>query len=122
TALTMTDSEKENTDVLIENGTLTEIGSNLEAAANVATVDASGKYVMPGIIDAHSHIAAVDVNEWTNPVTAEVTMAESINPNDINIYWALVGGVTTINLMHGSANGIGGRNQTFKIRCGSPME
>src|SRR5699024_1183792 len=122
TVMTITDGNKTDTDILIEDGAITEIGKNLSAPAGVKTVDASGKYVMPGIIDAHSHIAAVDVNEWTNPLTAEVTMAESINPNDINMYWALAGGVTTINLMHGSANVIGGRNQALKLRYGSPMD
>ena len=122
TVMTITDGNKTDTDILIEDGAITEIGKNLSAPAGVKTVDASGKYVMPGIIDAHSHIAAVDVNEWTNPVTAEVTMEESINPNDINMYWALAGGVTTINLMHGSANVIGGQNETMKLRYGSGMD
>ncbi|HLR32665.1 MAG TPA: hypothetical protein VK074_09250, partial [Fodinibius sp.] len=122
TVMTITDGNKADTDILIEDGVITEIGKNLSAPADVKTVDASGKYVMPGIIDAHSHIAAVDVNEWTNPVTAEVTMEESINPNDVNMYWALAGGVTTIHLMHGSANVIGGQNETMKLRYGSDMD
>lgn len=122
TVITITDGNKENTDVLIEDGIITKVGQNLNAPGEVATVDATGKYVMPGIIDAHSHIAAMDVNEWTNPVTAEVTMEESIDPNDTNIYWALAGGVTSIHLMHGSANVIGGQNETLKLRYGAGME
>jgi imidazolonepropionase-like amidohydrolase len=122
TVITITDGNKPNTDVLIENGIITEIGKNLDAPRGVETVNATGKYVMPGIIDAHSHIAAVDVNEWTNPVTAEVSMEESINPTDINIYWALAGGVTSIHLMHGSANVIGGQNETLKLRYGATMD
>lgn len=122
TVLTITNGEMENTDVLIERGIITEIGQGLVAPDGVETVDATGKYVMPGIIDAHSHIAGVHINEWTHPVTAEVTMEESVNPNDINIYWALAGGVTTINLMHGSANVIGGRNETLKLRYGAGLE
>ncbi|HET6528522.1 MAG TPA: amidohydrolase family protein [Balneolaceae bacterium] len=122
TVITITNGNKADTDVLIEDGIITKIGRNLSAPNGVPVVDASGKYVMPGIIDAHSHIAAVDVNEWTNPVTAEVTMEESVNPNDINIYWALAGGVTTINLMHGSANVIGGRNETLKLRYGASVD
>lgn len=122
TVLTITNGEMENTDVLIEDGIITEIGSDLNAPRGVETVDATGKYVMPGIIDAHSHIAGVDINEWTNPVTAEVTMEESVDPNDINIYWALAGGVTSIHLMHGSANVIGGQNETLKLRYGTDME
>ena len=122
TVITITDGNKADTDVLIEDGIITEIGKNLSAPSGVKTVDASGKYVMPGIIDAHSHIAAADINEWTNPVTAEVSMEESINPNDINIYWALAGGVTSIHLMHGSANVIGGQNETLKLRYGTGMD
>ena len=64
-------------------------------------VDGTGKYVMPGIIDAHSHLNTVSTNEARNPVTAEVTMEESINPNSVSIYRALAGGVTSIHLMHG---------------------
>lgn len=122
TVITITDGELENTDVLVEDGIITRIGQNLSAPRGVETVDATGKYVMPGIVDAHSHIAAVDVNEWTNPVTAEVSMEESIDPNDINIYWALAGGVTSIHLMHGSANVIGGQNETLKLRYGADMD
>lgn len=122
TVMTITDGNKENTDVLIEDGIISEIGQNLSAPSGVETIDASGKYVMPGIIDAHSHIAGVDINEWTNPVTAEVSMEESIDPNDINIYWALAGGVTSIHLMHGSANVIGGQNETLKLRYGAGMD
>lgn len=122
TVVTITDGNKSNTDILIEDGIITRIGKDLSAPDGVHTVDASGKYVMPGIIDAHSHIAAVDVNEWTNPVTAEVSMEESINPNDINMYWALAGGVTSIHLMHGSANVIGGQNETLKLRYGASMD
>ncbi len=122
TVITITNGELQNTDVLIEDGIISEIGEGLSAPRGVKTVDATGKYVMPGIIDAHSHIAAVDVNEWTHPVTAEVTMEESVDPNDINIYWALAGGVTSIHLMHGSANVIGGQNETLKLRYGADTE
>jgi imidazolonepropionase-like amidohydrolase len=122
TVITITDGNKANTDVLIEDGIITKVGKNLKAPRGVETVNAAGKYVMPGIIDAHSHIAGVDINEWTNPVTAEVSMEESINPNDINIYWALAGGVTSIHLMHGSANVIGGQNETLKLRYGADMD
>lgn len=122
TVLTITNGTKPNTDVLIEDGVITKIGKDLSTPQGVKTVDAAGKYVMPGIIDSHSHIASVDVNEWTNPVTSEVSMEESIDPNDINIYWALAGGVTTIQLLHGSANVIGGQNETLKLRYGAGMD
>lgn len=122
TVMTITEGNKNNTDVLIENGIITEIGQGLSVPGGVEVIDASGKYVMPGIIDAHSHIAGVDINEWTNPVTAEVSMEHSVNPYDINMYWALAGGVTSIHLMHGSANVIGGQNETLKLRYGADME
>ncbi|MDZ7693789.1 MAG: hypothetical protein U5K69_22165 [Balneolaceae bacterium] len=120
--LTVTNGEMKNTDILIEDGIITEIGQDLDAPSGVETIDATGKYVTPGIIDAHSHIAGVDINEWTDPVTAEATMEESVDPTDINIYWALAGGVTSIHLMHGSANVIGGQNETLKLRYGTSME
>lgn len=122
TVLTVTDGELENTDVLIEDGIITEIGQDLNTPRGVEAIDASGKYVMPGIIDAHSHIAGVDINEATSPVTAQVSMEDSIDPNDISIYRALAGGVTSIQLLHGSANVIGGQGETLKLRYGQNQE
>ena len=81
TVITITDGVKENTDVLITNGKIKQIGQNLSVASNVKTVDAKGKFVMPGIIDAHSHLNTVSTNEATSPVTAEITIKESIDPN-----------------------------------------
>jgi len=72
TVITITDGVKENTDVLIQNGKIKQIGTNLSAGNGVTTIDADGQYVMPGIVDAHSHIGISVVNEATNPVTAEV--------------------------------------------------
>ena len=118
TVLTITNGTIENGDVLIEDGIITQIGEDISAPDGVDVVDASGKYVMPGIIDPHSHIAGVDINEATNPVTAEVKMGNSINPNDIAIYRALAGGVSAIHLLHGSANVIGGESETLKLRYG----
>ncbi|MDZ7719549.1 MAG: amidohydrolase [Balneolaceae bacterium] len=118
TVLTITGENLENTDVLVENGIITEIGENIDAPQRIDRIDATGKYVMPGIIDAHSHLNGVDINEATSPATPQVTMKESIDPNDVGIYAALAGGVTSINLMHGSANVIGGRNATLKLRYG----
>jgi len=118
TVITVTGDDLQNTDILILDGIIREIGNNLTAPENTEVIEATGKYVMPGIIDAHSHLNAIGVNEATNPVTSEVTMYESIDPNSVSIYRALAGGVTTINLMHGSANVIGGRNATLKLRYG----
>lgn len=116
TVITITDGDLEGTDVLVRDGVITQIAKNINAPRGVETIDASGKYVLPGIIDAHSHLNGVDINEGRNPVTAEVTMEESINPNAIGIYHALAGGVTSIHLMHGSANVIGGQGETLKLR------
>lgn len=122
TVITITDGNLEDSDVLIEDGIITEIGQDLDTPNGVDEVDASGKYVMPGIIDAHSHIAAVDINEATDPVTAQVSMENSIDPNDVAMYRALAGGVTSIQLLHGSANVIGGQGETMKMRYGQNQE
>ncbi|PEN15381.1 amidohydrolase [Longibacter salinarum] len=118
TVITVTGETLENTDILVRDGTIDEIGSDLSAPGGTETYDASGMFVMPGIIDAHSHIAVSSVNEATAPVTAEVGVGDVINPYDVNLYRALAGGVTTSHLMHGSANVIGGRNETIKHRYG----
>ncbi len=116
--LTVTHGTLENTDILVRDGKIARIGQGLRAPDGVEVVDATGMYVMPGIIDAHSHIALSAVNEATNPVTAEVTMEDVTNPYHIGIYRALAGGVTTSHTMHGSANVIGGQNETIKHRWG----
>lgn len=119
TVLTVTDGTKENTDVLIRDGKITRIGKNLNAPSGVEVIDATGMHVMPGIIDAHSHIAIDAVNEATNPVTAEVWVGDALDPLDVSIYRALAGGVTTSHAMHGSANAIGGQCETIKHRYGT---
>lgn len=119
TVLTITNGVQEETDILVDNGSIKKIGKGISAPANTPTVDASGKYVMPGIIDAHSHLALEVVNEATSPITAEVYMGDVVNPFDIGLYRALAGGVTVSNSMHGSANAIGGRNVTLKHRYGT---
>lgn len=118
TLMTITDGIIEDGDILIVDGVITGIGTDLSAPSGVPVVDGTGKYVMPGIIDAHSHLNTVSTNEARNPVTAEVTMEESINPNSVSIYRAIAGGVTSIHLMHGSANVIGGQGETLKLRYG----
>ena len=118
TVLTITKGRLENTDLLVQKGKITGIGTKLKAPAGIKEVDATGQYVMPGIIDAHSHIALDAVNEATNPITPEVKVGDAIDPFDIGVYRALAGGVTTSHLMHGSANAIGGQCQTIKHRYG----
>ncbi|MBT0810213.1 amidohydrolase family protein [Litoribacter ruber] len=119
TVLTVTNGTLEDTDILVENGVIRRIGQGLSAGNNVTTVDASGKYVMPGIIDAHSHIALDVVNEATSPITSEVWMGDVVDPYDVGIYRALAGGTTISHAMHGSANAIGGQNVTLKHRFGT---
>ncbi|MEJ1239638.1 amidohydrolase family protein [Chryseolinea sp. T2] len=118
TVITVTKGTLENTDVLVRDGKIAQIGKSIAAPANSTTIDATGMFVMPGIIDAHSHAALDAINEATSPVTSEVYTGEVLNPFEIGIYRALGGGVTTIHAMHGSANAIGGECETIKLRYG----
>jgi imidazolonepropionase-like amidohydrolase len=119
TLLTVTKGVLESTDILIKDGKISQIGKNIAAPAGFKVIDATGLFVMPGIIDPHSHIAISTTNEATSPVTAEVTVGDAIDPTDIAIYRALGGGVTTIHAMHGSANAIGGQCTVLKMRYGT---
>ena len=119
TVLTVTKGNLESSDVLVQNGIITQLGKNLTAPAGVNTIDASGKYLMPGIIDAHSHVGLDVVNEASAPITSEIRMKDVVNPTDMGIYRALAGGVTVSHAMHGSANVVGGQNATLKHRWGS---
>ncbi|MFT6894878.1 MAG: imidazolonepropionase-like amidohydrolase, partial [Algoriphagus sp.] len=94
TVLTVTKGTLQNTDVLVQDGIIKKVGTNLSAPSGVETVDATGKYLMPGIIDAHSHVGLDVVNEATSPITSEVQMKDVVNPTEIGIYRALAGGVT----------------------------
>lgn len=105
------------TDVLIENGKIIKIGKNLPQKGKV--IDATGKHLTAGIIDEHSHIAISNgVNEGGQNSSAEVTIEDVVNSEDINIYRNLAGGVTSANLLHGSANPIGGRAAFVKLKWG----
>ncbi|SEI84586.1 Imidazolonepropionase [Cyclobacterium xiamenense] len=117
--LTVTNGMKENTDVWVKDGLIHRIGTQLEAPKGVPVIDASGKYLMPGIIDAHSHVALESINEASSPITAEVKMEDVVDPFAIGIYRALAGGTTVSHAMHGSANAIGGQNVTLKHRYGT---
>src|SRR5207244_9863970 len=83
------------------------------------SIDATGQYLDPGIIDEHSHIAAFSINEGAQSVTSEVRIGDNLNPEDINIYRQLSGGVTSSHILHGSANTIGGQTQMIKLRWGA---
>ncbi len=107
-----------NTDVLIEAGKIKSIGKNL-AAGSAKVIDATGKHLSAGIVDEHSHIAiTAGINEGTQANTAEVRMGDVVDPEDINIYRQLAGGVTTSQILHGSANPIGGQSVLVKHRWG----
>jgi imidazolonepropionase-like amidohydrolase len=112
----------ENTDVLIKNGKIAGIGKNL-SDPTARVIDGTGKHLSPGIIDEHSHIAGTgSINECSQSVTAEVRIADIINPDDINIYRQLSGGVTSSHILHGSCNTIGGQTQLLKLRWGVNAE
>ncbi len=111
-----------NTDVLIENGKIKAVGKNL-AAGTAKVIDATGKHISAGIVDEHSHIAATGgINEGTQAVTSEVRIGDVLDATDIQLYRQLAGGVTTSQILHGSANPIGGQNYIIKHRWGVTPE
>lgn len=114
------DSVIENCDVYVSAGKIALVGKNLQIKApNLKVIDAKGKHLTPGIIDEHSHIAITQgVNEGAQASSAEVRMGDVINPEDVNIYRQLAGGVTSAQLLHGSANPIGGQSAIIKLRWG----
>jgi imidazolonepropionase-like amidohydrolase len=111
-----------NTDVIIRAGKISSIGKNL-ACTDCNTIDATGKFVTSGIIDEHNHIAISEgVNEGTESSSAEVRIGDVVNSEDINIYRQLSGGVIGAQLLHGSANAIGGQSALVKFRWGYTPE
>jgi len=110
--------------LVIRDGRIHSVGSLpeelvLENREDIQIIDAAGMTVMPGLIDAHSHSALSSVNEGTQSITSEVRIKDVIDPYDIAIYRELAGGLTSANLLHGSANAIGGQNAVIKLRWGS---
>jgi imidazolonepropionase-like amidohydrolase len=123
TVLTVTKGTIEDGSVLVENGKIAAVGKNLSASADATVVDASGKFLMPGIIDCHSHTAIEgNVNEGTVSDSSMVSIADVLDPMDINIYRALAGGLTVSNVLHGSANAIGGQTVVIKLRWGKTAQ
>ncbi|MCX7744262.1 MAG: amidohydrolase family protein [Flavobacteriales bacterium] len=109
----------EQTDILLENGKISKVGKGISAGKETIIIQGTGLHVTPGIIDEHSHIAlSKGVNEAAESSTAEVRMADVVNADDINIYRQLAGGVTTAQLLHGSANAIGGQSAIIKLKWG----
>ncbi len=121
TVMTAAKGTLQNTDILIQNGKISKIGKNL-SAGNAQVIDASGMFVTPGIIDAHSHAMLDAINEFSYSVTSMARIRDVLDPTDVNIYQSLGGGVTTANLLHGSANPIGGLNTVVKFKYGRQVE
>ena len=122
TILTITNGTIENGTVLIQEGKITAVGKKIKIPKGIKIIDVIGKFVMPGVIDSHSHIALTDINEATDPVTPQIWMWEALEPGSDSIRKTLAGGVTTVKTMHGSANVIGGVNVTMKLKYDRPVE
>ena len=110
------------TDVLIKNGKIAAIGKGLKDPT-ARVVNGVGKHVTAGIIDEHSHVAASGgINECSQSVTAEVRITDVIDPEDVDMYRQLSGGVTSSHILHGSCNTVGGQTQLLKFRWGQTAE
>lgn len=111
------------TDLIVHRGIIEKIGVDLAVPEGATVVDASKMQISPGLIDCHSHMASDSgINESTQAVTAEVRIGDFIDASDITIYRQLAGGLTSANILHGSANPIGGQNQVIKLRWGGTYE
>jgi len=121
TIFTVTQGNIEHGGILIKDGKIAAVGTDLKAPEGAMIIDGTGQFVIPGIIDCHSHIA-VDgsVNEGGPAVSSMANIADVLNPDDISIYDDLAGGVTSANILHGSANPIGGQTIVIKLRWGKP--
>ncbi|MDT0540758.1 amidohydrolase family protein [Croceitalea sp. P059] len=111
----------ENTDVIVKNGKISKVGKDL-SGGSAKEIDATGKHLTAGVIDEHSHIGALAINEAGHNSTAEVKMEDVVDPRDIDLYRNLAGGVTTIQLLHGSANPIGGRSAVLRLKWGEGVD
>jgi len=119
TVMTVTHGNIKNGAIYVHDGKIAAVGENVSAPAGATAIDAGGKYVTPGIVDSHSHIALDDdVNEATSPITPQMMMKDAFDYQDKAIYRALAGGVTTSLLLHGSANMIGGQAVVIKHKYG----
>jgi imidazolonepropionase-like amidohydrolase len=118
TILTANKGTIEKGTLVVRDGKIAAIGTDVTIPAEAEIIDATGKFVSPGIIDAHSHIAADSINEGGTPVSSMTAIDDVLDPTDINIYRDLAGGTTVANVLHGSANPIGGTNSVIKLRWG----
>jgi imidazolonepropionase-like amidohydrolase len=108
--------------IVIRDGKITAVGADIAVPAGAQIIDGNGKHVIPGIVDAHSHSASEAINEGTQSITAQVRMEDVLRQDALGLYRELAGGVTTLNILHGSANTIGGQNATVKVRWGLPAD
>jgi imidazolonepropionase-like amidohydrolase len=122
TILTVTQGTVENGSILIRDGKIEAVGTDIDVPRDAQVLDATGKYVTPGIIDEHSHIASDATNEGSIAVSAMVDINDVLNPDDIAIYRAAAGGVTAVSILHGSANPIGGQKAMIKLRWGEDAD
>jgi imidazolonepropionase-like amidohydrolase len=121
TVLTVTKGTQPKTDLLVQNGKIAKIGQNLTPPSGVTVLDAEGLFIMPGIIDTHCHFAVSGgVNEMSLSVVPEVRVRDVVESDDVQIFRALAGGVTTARLLHGSANVVGGQDAVIKLKYGEP--
>jgi len=117
TILTVSEAGRiENGDILVHKGKISRVGRKIERPEGVTVIDGRGLFVMPGIIDCHSHIALESVNEGTLSIVPEVRITDVLDPGSVSIFRAAAGGCTTANSLHGSANPVGGQNAVIKMR------
>ncbi|HEX7123040.1 MAG TPA: hypothetical protein VF178_11765, partial [Gemmatimonadaceae bacterium] len=122
TIMTASHGTINNGTILIRNGKIAAVGTDVQVPPNAKVIDGRGKYVTPGIIDAHSHTAVEGINEGSQSITSEVRIADVLRQDGISLYRQLAGGTTTVNILHGSANAIGGQNAVIKLRFGLPVD
>lgn len=120
--LTVTRGEIQNGTIVIRNGKIAAVGTNIEIPANVKVIDAKGKIVTPGLIDAHTHLASDGVNEGADAITPEVRILDVLNPNTLSIYQKVAAGNTVSLALHGSANPIGGESLIIKHKYRAPAD
>src|SRR3954470_6018188 len=118
TILTATRGTIANGTIVLRDGKIAAVGQNIAIPDGADVVDATGRFVSPGIIDCHSHIAADSINEMGTTVSSMTGIEDVFNPSDVDLYRDLAGGLTVANVLHGSANPIGGKNYVIKLRWG----
>jgi len=123
TVMTVSKGTIKNGSIVVKDGKIAEVGEKVTIPPGAKIIDASNQFVIPGIIDCHSHIGGDGgINEGSTSVSSMVDIKDIINPEDIAIYRALAGGVTTANILHGSANSIGGKTLPLKMRWGKDAQ